>query len=560
MNQRAIESKLEGLNIDMDKVDVEVKNGVYLLYNLIEDLSSTNRDLQVENQKLRDEINRLKGEQGKPNVKPKNNGSKEGNKDISSEKERNHGKEKDNNKRNREPKVGKIKKDRTEICHVDKENLPSDAVFKGYESVIVQDIKIETDNIEFQKEIYYSPSHKKTYSGKVPRGYEGEYGPNVKAMTVIMKYVCNMSEPKILEFFKNVALYISGTTISNMLIKDKEIFHKEKEEIYKSGLRSTIYQQIDDTSARVNGENHYTHIVCNDLYTAYFTTKRKDRLTIIDVLRGFESRSFCFNAEAFKLLKELRVSNKVIRELELLRSDDKLNEAEIHKTLDGIVNVEIGSITRVRILEATAIGAYRAETGAEVVKVLVCDDAPQFKLITEDLGLCWVHEGRHYKKLMPIISEYKRKVSLFLEQYWGYYKKLLRYQENPSEDIAKVLDEEFDRIFWQQTGYRELDERILKTFAKKEEMLKVLKYPEIPLHNNGTELEARVQVRLRDVSLQTKTDEGTKAKDTFLSVIRTAKKLGVNAYKYISDRISRQFKMTPLSDIIRSKTEGLSPG
>ncbi|MBF0608618.1 MAG: hypothetical protein HQL61_13845 [Magnetococcales bacterium] len=99
------------------------------------------------------------------------------------------------------------------------------------------------------------------------------------------------------------------------------------------------------------------------------------------------------------------MSNKVIRELELLRSDDKLNEAEIHKTLDGIVNVEIGSITRVRILEATAIGAYRAETGAEVVKVLVCDDAPQFKLITEDLGLCWVHEGRHYKKLMPIISE-----------------------------------------------------------------------------------------------------------------------------------------------------------
>ncbi|WP_156033440.1 hypothetical protein [Candidatus Magnetobacterium casense] len=88
----------------MEKVDVEVKNGIYLLYNLIEDISSTNRDLQVENQKLRDEINRLKGEQGKPDVKPKNNGNKEGNNDISSEKERNDDKEKDKNKRNREPK------------------------------------------------------------------------------------------------------------------------------------------------------------------------------------------------------------------------------------------------------------------------------------------------------------------------------------------------------------------------------------------------------------------------------------------------------------------------
>ncbi|MBF0538152.1 MAG: hypothetical protein HQL03_07865 [Nitrospirae bacterium] len=149
---------------------------------------------------------------------------------------------------------------------------------------------------------------------------------------------------------------------------------------------------------------------------------------------------------------------------------------------------------------------------------------------------------------------------MFFQDDTGYYKKLLRYKETPSEEVAKGLDEDFDKVFWQQTGYRELDERILKTFPKKEEMLKVLKYPEIPLHNNGTELEARVQVRYRDVSLQTKTDEGTKAKDSFLSVIRTAKKLGVNAYRYISDRISRQFKMLALSDIIRSKTEGLSTG
>ncbi|MBF0591213.1 MAG: hypothetical protein HQL02_03910 [Nitrospirae bacterium] len=155
---------------------------------------------------------------------------------------------------------------------------------------------------------------------------------------------------------------------------------------------------------------------------------------------------------------------------------------------------------------------------------------------------------------------HKNNLAMFFQDDTGYYKKLLRYKETPSEEVAKGLDEDFDKVFWQQTGYRELDERILKTFPKKEEMLKVLKYPEIPLHNNGTELEARVQVRYRDVSLQTKTDEGTKAKDSFLSVIRTAKKLGVNAYRYISDRISRQFKMPALSDIIRSKTEGLSTG
>lgn len=105
MNQKAIESKLEGLNIDLERVDAGVKDGVYLLYNLVEDMSSTIRALQTENQKLRDENNRLKGEQGKPDVKPQNRGSKGVSKDISSEKERRVDDGREKNKRNRESKI-----------------------------------------------------------------------------------------------------------------------------------------------------------------------------------------------------------------------------------------------------------------------------------------------------------------------------------------------------------------------------------------------------------------------------------------------------------------------
>jgi len=34
-----------------------------------------------------------------------------------------------------------------------------------------------------------------------------------------------------------------------------------------------------------------------------------------------------------------------------------------------------------------------------------CDDAAQYKMITENHGLCWIHEARHYKKLDPIIPQ-----------------------------------------------------------------------------------------------------------------------------------------------------------
>jgi len=80
-----------------------------------------------------------------------------------------------------------------------------------------------------------------------------------------------------------------------------------------------------------------------------------------------------------------------------------------------------------------------------------------------------------------------------------------------------------------------------------------LKYPEVPLHNNESELGARAQVRRRDVSLHTMTEDGTKANDTFLTIVETAKKLGVSAYEYIYDRVSKRFRMPSLSERIRAK-------
>jgi hypothetical protein len=546
--ETSIKTRLANLNIDLDNiVDEKIKEAIVLLFNLIEDITSTNRELQKENQRLRDEINMLKGEQGRPKTKP----NKDKDSDISSEKERIDTEQRKG--RNRGSKIEKIKIDRTEICKADTSALPSDAEFKGYDSVIVQDIKIETDNIEFKKEIYYSPSLKKTYRGQLPTGYEGGYGPNVKALTIIMKYVCNTSEPKILEFFRNFDIHISGSTISRMLTKDQEISHQEKEEIYKSGLESTDYQQIDDTIARVNGDNYHTHIVCNRFYSAYFTTKNKDRLTIIDILRGFRERRYCINEEALELLSKLRISRKIIGGVGKIERDRGYTEAEIEMFL-GKYLPDIGGLQKRRVLEAAAIASYHQEERHKVVKLLLCDDAPQFKLVTKELALCWVHDGRYYKKLSPVVPCHVRELDRFRGEYWGYYRRLSRFKDEPCEMLAKELSEEFDRLFSTRTGYDGLDERIARSRGKKEELLMVLKYPEIPLHNNESELGARAQVRRRDVSLQTKTDEGTKASDTFLTIVQTAKKLGVNTYAYIFDRVSKRFRLPSLADIIREKS------
>jgi hypothetical protein len=188
------------------------------------------------------------------------------------------------------------------------------------------------------------------------------------------------------------------------------------------------------------------------------------------------------------------------------------------------------------------------------VKILLVDDAPQFKGITELLALCWIHEGRHYKKLTPYLYLYHQEVDNFLDKFWKYYKKLLAYKTSPDAKQAKALSDKFDILFAIRTGYGALDKRIAMTKAKKEYLLLVLKHPRIPLHNNTAEIAARCPARKRDSSFHTMSQKGTEAKDTFMTIVETAKKHGINVHSYLYDRITKKYMMPSLATLIKQSS------
>ncbi len=163
MKANEIKERLQTVTISPDEVeDKELSQALSTLLQLVELLFQDNEKLKAENQKLRDENNLLKGEQGKPDIK----GNTKKADDISSEKER---KEKKEKKKRLKPRKPDIKIDRTEECKVDRSLLPEDAVFKGYDTVVVQEILITTNNVEYKKEVFYSASENKTYMGELPR-------------------------------------------------------------------------------------------------------------------------------------------------------------------------------------------------------------------------------------------------------------------------------------------------------------------------------------------------------------------------------------------------------
>jgi hypothetical protein len=113
------------------------------------------------------------------------------------------------------------------------------------------------------------------YLAELPAGYQGQFGPGVRAWVLALSYAAGMSEPKILDLLQTIGLRISTGQLSTLLIKDQEPFHAESAQVLQAGLSSSPWQHLDSTGTTANGKNKQCHILCNPLYTAYQTSPPK---------------------------------------------------------------------------------------------------------------------------------------------------------------------------------------------------------------------------------------------------------------------------------------------
>jgi len=533
-------------DVDLSGVtDPEARRILGLLRNVIETQATEIATLRAENQRLRDEVNRLKGEQGAPTIVP----TKRAVADHASARERRV-------ERPARPRVDKrslLHIDRTQEQEIDPALLPPDAERKGYAEFVVQDVALRTDTVLFRCARWYAASTRRSYQAPLPDDYreQGHDGPGLKALALQLYYQGQMSEPKILEVLRSVGIVMSGAHLSTLLIA-QPVFAAEYEEIALAGLASSPYQHVDDTRTRVNGEEEQCHILCGPLFTLYRTTPRKDRQTVLDVLRLGAPRAYQLNRYAWTFLAASGLPAAVLTARGRLPQGVDLDADTFGALLEEHVP-RLGPQQRTQVLDAAAIGAYRVQQDVPVVEILVCDDAPQFKGVTAEVALCWVHAGRHFKKLTPLFAYHRALVDTFLDDFWAYYHDLQAYRAAPTALERAHLDAAFDTLFARRTGYWHLDERIAKTAVKKEALLCVLAHPDVPLHNNPAELGARHRVRKRDVSFGPRSQAGIAAWDIFGTITQTAAKLGVNVAHYLHDRLSGAYQMPSLAALITQR-------
>lgn len=522
-----------------------------VLLNIVEELYAENKKLKEENQQLKDEINRLKGEQGKPNIKP----NKKENKDISSEKER-----KKHKKWQKKAKKPNMKIDHTVNCKIDKDTLPSDAVFKYRDEVIGQEIVFERKNTLYLVDVYYSPSEKKTFRAPFPEEYRGYHGDSIKSFILTLYHACDVTSNKILSLLHSIGIEISKGSLSNILLGNTEWLFQEKNAILKAGL-SVSYAQIDATTSRVCGMNYYTQIICNDFFTFYSTSKNKSSLDVLAAFQGLHDTNqlqLMYNKETIKLLEILKVPKNdtvLLAEMFALGFSESLSDFEMRIQSKLPTLYSKPNIFK-KVKKAFVLAYYHYQSEYPLVDLLVSDDASEYNSIALLLhALCWVHDARYYKKLTPLVTLHKQTVAEFMNQYWLYYKSLLEYKNNPIKKTAKRLERKFDLLFVPNTNYSQLNTCIKRTLQNKNQLLGVLKFPQIPLHNNLSESGARRKVTKRDISLHTMTMIGTKVLDAWMTIVRTATLLKIDIYKYIYDKISKNKNSISLDEMIYQKAK-----
>jgi Transposase IS66 family len=427
-------------------------------------------------------------------------------------------------------------------------SIPEDAKFNGYRNYDVQELIIKRHNIRFQIAEYVTIDGK-TVVGELPTEYQGRhYGPGLVCYVMYQHYQCRVPQPLIYEQLREWGIDISTGQVNRLLNEEHQIFEQEQHQVLKAGLETATYIHTDDTGARHNGKNGYCTVIGNEDFAYFHSSNSKSRENFLEILQA-GAEKYVLNEDAKVYLENYQIPQKHLSEISY--SDEPLATTK-EKWHEHLLSIGITGIKTVRILtEAALLGGLSIEGRHEPLRIL-SDGAGQFNVMQH--GLCWVHIERGLRKLEGDNEQERKNIVEMQELLWGYYQELKQYQQQPSNEVSSRLQDKFDEMFGRCYIRHGLLNGVLNQIRNhKIELLQVLKCPEFPLHNNAAETDIREYVTRRKISGGTRSELGRRARDTFVGLKKTCRKLGISFWNYLTSRLHGSEQLLSLSDVIRAK-------
>lgn len=490
-------------------------------------------------QELRDEIARLKGQKPKPRIKPSTLG-----------KSRNKDKKGRAGSRSKRNKTERLEIHETVV--VEAHNVPNGSAFKGYEDFTVQDLLLQPFNTLYRRERWRTPKGGDIVA-PLPEeimSLGGHFGPSLYSFIVYQYYHSHVTQPLILEQLLELGIDISAGQVNRIIVEGNELFHEEKDEILQVGLKVSGYVNVDDTGARHQGRNGYCTHIGNEMFAWFQSTDSKSRINFLELLRA-GTNNYALNSKALDYMNERKLPKAQLERLASLANTVFEDEAKWKALLESL---GFTNNRHIRVATEGALLGTILELG--VIRpdlVILSDDAGQFDVLLH--ALCWIHAERSINKLVGFNDSQRNALERIRTRIWEFYRELKIYKHNPCKDKKLELEKRFDKIFSSRTCYATLN-RILKRIHKnKLELLLVLDRPDIPLHNNTSETDIREYVKKRKISGSTRSDLGRRSRDTFASLKKTCRKLGVGFWAYLNDRLVGKNSIPRLTDLMKLLVE-----
>jgi hypothetical protein len=420
--------------------------------------------------------------------------------------------------------------------------VPPGSRFKGYQEYTVQELELAPKDVIYKLEVWQAPDGT-ILRAILPLAAQGShFGPQLRALLHNL-YALGMTEPGLFDLLRGTGIEISEGQVHNLLMSESESYREESEKILTAGIEEAPYIRTDDTGAKHHHKNEYCTHIGGEYFSYYKTTSSKSRANFLKILlQGKEG--YAVNEAFIWHLFECGVKDDFLNRLEEHVGKKYWSKKGLNRLLNhlGIEDKKL----RLQCLEAGLVG-FISETILKPGQVLLSDRAGQFAVFNH--AGCWVHMERPLRKLEVATPEAEYELGQVRGAIWHLYARL------KEAALIQVGKEEVHDLYDQLVAMRSISpgiNAVIASFADyREEMLKALDHPGLPLHNNDSERDIRGVAKRRKISGSTKSEEGKAFRDGLMTIKQTCARLGLSLWGYLTGWFMQQ--PVDLADIVRAK-------
>src|SRR5215472_13232605 len=426
---------------------------------------------------------------------------------------------------------------------------PEGAVFKGYEDFVVQDLVLQPRVILYRREHWQTPEGHSLVAPLPDEVVPGShYGPDLICFILHQYHHQHVTQPLLLEQLHQLGIDISAGELNRILTEGKDAFHQEKDELLPAALAVSTYVEVDDTGARHRGHTGACTQIGNELFASFASTESKSRLNFLEILRRPHT-DYVINEAAVAYWRRQQLPAAMVDRLR--RGPRTFADSAAWQARLG--QLDITGPRHVRIASEGALLGSLITHGVSPELVILSDGAGQYDVLAH--AACWIHAERPLARMIPYSEEHRAAIAKVRGQIWELDQDVKGYRQRPEPSRRKDLESRFDALCGQRTGFPSIDGVLEGMRAHQSALLRVLEQPEVPLHTNLSERHLRDYVTKRKISGGTRSEAGRRARDTFASLKKTCRELGVNFWAYLQDRVRGVGRIPRLAELIRRKAE-----